>query len=62
MEVALREEIKEGPATVLLTLENDIRKEYDIEIIKIYRNNNENNKSMMIKVIDEELINLTRAE
>lgn len=36
-----------------------MRKKYDIEIEKIYRNNNSNNKSMLIKVIDEELLDLT---
>ncbi len=59
IEVATRDEIQEGHATILLDLENGTRKEYDIEITKIYRNNNTSNKSMMIKVTDEELINLT---
>lgn len=44
---------------VLLNLENGIRKEYSIKIEKIYKNNNSNNKSMLIKVTDEELLNLT---
>lgn len=57
--VALRQEIKEGNAKVILTLEDGVRKEYDIEITKIYLNNNLNNKSMMIKVVDEDLIKLT---
>ena len=59
IEVATRNEIKEGPAKVILTLEDGVRKEYDIEITKIYRNNNSDNKSMLIKVIDEKLLNLT---
>lgn len=59
MPVALRSEIKEGPAKIILTLEDGIRKEYDIEITKIYVNNNMNNKSMLIKVIDERLLELT---
>jgi len=58
-EVASREEIKVGEAKVILTLEDGIRKEYDIEIEKIYRNNNSDNKSMLIKVADEELLDLT---
>lgn len=57
--VATRNEIEEGPAKTILTLENGIRKEYDIEITKIYKNNNSDNKSMIIKVIDEELLELT---
>lgn len=59
VEVASRDEIEKGPAKVILTLENDIRKEYDIEIKKVYKNNNYNNKSMLIEVKDEELLQLT---
>ena len=43
----------------MLSLENDGKKEYDIQIEKIYRNNNSNNKSMLISVTDEKLLNLT---
>lgn len=59
LEVATRDEIKEGEATVILTLEDGIRKEYKIEITKIYKKNNNDNKSMLIKVTDEKLLNLT---
>ena len=59
LEVASRDEIKEGKAKVILTLEDGIRKEYEIEITKIYKNNNTDNRSMLIKVTDENLLNLT---
>ena len=59
IEVANRNEIKAGNAKILLNLDNGIRKEYDITIEKIYKNNNSNNKSMLIKVVDDELINMT---
>lgn len=59
MEVALREEIQTGAAKILCSLENGVRKEYDIEIEKIYKNNNSNNKSMLIKVTDQELLEKT---
>lgn len=59
LEVATRDEIEIGKAKILLNLENDVRKEYEIEITKIYKNNNSNNKSMLIKVTDEELLKLT---
>lgn len=59
MEVANRDEIQTGNAKILLNLENGVREEYDIEITKIYRNNNSDNKSMLIKVTDERLLNLT---
>jgi len=57
--IAIRDEIEEGKAKIILTLENGIRKEYEIEITKIYKNNNSDNKSMLVKVTDEELLNLT---
>lgn len=59
LEVATRDEIQEGEAKIILTLEDGIRKEYSIEITKIYKNNNTDNKSMLIKVTDEKLLNLT---
>ena len=51
--------IKEGKAKILCQLDNSGVKEYEIEIEKIYINNNENNKSMLIKVTDQNLLNLT---
>lgn len=59
MEVALRSEIKTGKAEIICTLENGVRKNYEIEIKKIYRNNNSNNKSMLIEVTDKELLEKT---
>lgn len=59
LEVANRNEIKLGDAKILLNLENGLRKEYNIKIEKIYKNNNVNNKSMLIKVMDKELLELT---
>lgn len=59
MEVASRNEIKEGKAKILCQLDNSGVKEYEIEIENIYINNNENNKSMLIKVTDQNLLNLT---
>lgn len=59
LEVALKDEIKTGKANILLTLEDGIRKEYEIKIKKIYKNNTEDNKSMLIEITDEELIKQT---
>ena len=59
IEVASRNEIKIGKASVICTLENRIKKEYEVEIQKVYINNNENNKSMVVKVTDEELLEKT---
>lgn len=54
--VALRNEINLGKASIVSSLENDGPKEYEIEIAKIYTNNNLDNKSMVIKITDEKLI------
>ena len=59
LEVASRDEIKEGNAQIICQLDNSGRKIYDIEIEKIYINNNQDNKSMLIKITDEELIEKT---
>ena len=59
MELALREEIKQGKATILCNLDNTQVKEYEIEIEKIYLQNDYDNKSMKIKITDKELLDLT---
>ena len=38
---------------------NGKTEKYDVEIKKLYLNNNENNKSMVIKITDEKLIEKT---
>lgn len=59
MKIALRDEIQVGKASIICSLDNTVSKEYDIEIEKIYPDNDYNNKSMLIRVVDEELINKT---
>lgn len=60
MEVALRDEIRTGKATILCSVDDSQQpKEYEVEIEKIYKNNNYDNKSMLIKVTDEELLSKT---
>lgn len=59
MEVALREEIKIGKAKILCSLDNQNVQEYEIEIEKIYKNNDYDNKSMLIKVTDQRLLDKT---
>lgn len=55
----MRDEIKTGKATILCSLDNEKPKEYEIEIEEIYKENNYDNKSMLIKVTDEELLEKT---
>lgn len=57
--MALRSEIKQGKATLISTLENETPTEYEVEIQKIYTNNNIDNKSMVIKVTDPKLLEKT---
>lgn len=59
MEVLSRDEIKTGKAQIICEVEIGKRKYYDIEIEKIYVANNKNNKSMLIKVTDKELLEKT---
>lgn len=57
--VALKSEISLGKATLISTVENEAPREYEIEIEKIYSNNTIDNKSMVIRITDEELISKT---
>lgn len=57
--VATREEVKIGKAKIICTLENNKREEYEIEIQKVFANNNSDNKSMLLKIIDSRLLNKT---
>jgi stage IV sporulation protein B len=59
MDVALREEIKIGKAKILCRLDNQNVQEYEIEIEKIYKDNNYDNKSMLIRVTDQKLLEKT---
>ena len=59
MEVALRNEIKTGKAQILCELQDGKIERYEIEIQKLFINNNEDNKSMVIKVTDKRLIEKT---
>lgn len=59
MEIAMRDEIHLGKASILCSLDNQKVEEYEIEIKKIYSENNYNNKSMQVKVTDKRLLEKT---
>lgn len=59
MKVARRSEISLGEAYVYCNLDETEAKEYKIEIEKIFINNDTDNKSMLIKVKDQELLDKT---
>lgn len=58
-EVALRSEIQTGEAEIICELEDGKKETYKIEIEKIYTSNNYDNKSMLIKITDERLLEKT---
>ena len=56
--LGLKNEIKEGKATVVCTLDDNVRREYSIEISSINRNAT-GNKCFTVKVTDERLLSAT---
>ena len=59
IEVALRDEIKTEDAQIICELENGKKQYYNIKIQKVFTNNNKDNKSMLIKITDEKLLEKT---
>lgn len=59
MPIALRTQIKEGPAQIISNISGSSTNVYNIEIQKIYRNNTSSSKSMIVKITDERLLNYT---
>ena len=58
MPIALKQEITEGAADILSSVNGEI-KEYDIEIIRCYTQTNAGQKDMLIRVTDEALLQKT---
>lgn len=59
MKVGFRDEIKVGKAKIITTIDEYGPKEYEIEIMKIFQQDEPSSKSMLIKVTDEELLSKT---
>lgn len=59
VDIGLRSEIKEGKAEILCSLDGKKSQKYEIEIQKIFYNNNQDNKSFVLKVTDKNLIEKT---
>ena len=59
MEILNRNEIKIEKAQIICELERGKKEYYDIEIKRVYTNNNKDNKSMLIKITDEKLLEKT---
>ena len=58
MEVAYKQELQTGPASVLCCVDGQV-KEFSAEITRIDMNHEDTNKSFVIQVTDEELLDLT---
>jgi stage IV sporulation protein B len=58
MPVGLRSDIKEGPAVIYSTVDERGSREFEIEILKIYRNSSDT-KNFLIKITDPELLEIT---
>lgn len=59
MKVGFRNEIKEGYAQIITTIDEGNPKFYDIEIVKLLEQDEPGPKSMVIKITDEELLQKT---
>jgi len=59
LSIGLQQDIQEGPAKILTTVEEDIVEEFDIEIEKIVNQSEKSGKSMIIKVTDPKLLEKT---
>lgn len=57
--IAFQDEVHEGKASVMVNLTGEGVKEYEVEIQKVSKYSNEPSKSMVIKIIDPELLALT---
>lgn len=59
IKIALRNEIKEGPAKIIATVDGDTPKSYDINIEKLLDQDQPGSKSMIIRITDPELLKKT---
>lgn len=58
MEVAYKQELEVGPASVLCCVDGKVR-EFEAEIVRIDMNHEDTNKSFVLRVTDPELLELT---
>ncbi len=57
--LAVRQEIVEGDAQIICTIDNSGPQYFDVKIIKIYSNSTAVNKDMIVKITDNDLLNKT---
>lgn len=59
MPIALSYQVKEGPAKIITTVDGNKAEEFNIEIQKVNRQSSAGSKSMMIKITDQRLLEIT---
>ncbi|HHV73723.1 MAG TPA: SpoIVB peptidase [Thermoanaerobacterium sp.] len=57
--IGYQSQVVEGPAKILTTIDNTGVKEFDIQILKKVEQKNPNQKGMIIKIVDKELLDKT---
>ena len=57
--VALRSQVKVGPATILSNIAGEEVKSYDVEIVRVYPAGSHDTRDLMVKVTDPELLEAT---
>ena len=57
--VALRSEVEEGTATILSNIDGRKVESFTIEIQKVFKQNSQNSKGMIIKITDKRLLEIT---
>ena len=55
----MRQQVHEGPATILVTTEGSTPKEYDIEIISVNYDESQRTRNLRLRVTDPELLEQT---
>lgn len=59
VEVAVRNEVKAGRATILANISGNAAEEYEIQIVKVYPESESDCRDFLIKVTDQRLLNAT---
>jgi stage IV sporulation protein B len=59
MPVAMKQQVHEGPAKILVTLDGSTPQEYDVSIERVHFNDAADKKNMIIKITDSKLISKT---
>ncbi len=54
--VAMKQEVQKGKAQIMATVENGVTQYYDVEIEKVYYDDNQITKNMIIRITDQDLL------